>query len=385
MIKFGESSSGSHIEKNNNIFPQKVLNNISVFSVVQFLKLSIIKEYDMNYPQYSVFLWVLLFISGRSDIQNKNEISKTLGHIGLDAIAATEVKFYSEAVQRNMVINVLLPRDYEKSDLRYPVLYLCHGLTSNYNEFKYVGVPEYLNRFDMIVVMVDVGNSWYVNWAISEEGWHNNFADHVCVDVINYVDKNYRTIAERKGRAINGISMGGFGAISLGLSHPDLFCSIASHSGALGWARRQREILQRGKKPWVIWDQAYEDTVTRYRGIDVEGYSTLKDRTPKGQPFVKQEEIDVVDPFTLVLKIPIDKLPHIYLDCGLEDRLISAAREFMQLMVDNDIPFQYGQSAGKHEEDYWGRETSVSMAVQYAVMLRNIWGKEFEIYDAYKK
>jgi S-formylglutathione hydrolase FrmB len=237
----------------------------------------------------------------------------------------------------------------------------------------------------MIVVMVDVGNSWYVNWAKSGDGEQNNFADHVCFDVINYVDKNYRTIAERKGRAINGISMGGFGAISLGLSHPELFCSIASHSGALGWARSQKEILQKGGKPWVIWEQAYEDTVTRYRDINVEGYSTPKERTPKGQPFVKPEEIDAVDPFTLILKVPKEKLPHIYLDCGLEDRLITATREFMKVLVDNDIPFQYGHSAGGHEEDYWGRETSISMAVQYAVMLRNIWGKEFEIYDANKK
>jgi S-formylglutathione hydrolase FrmB len=331
----------------------------------------------------SVLLMLLIAMSGCSDVK---ENSKTLGHIGFDPLPVTEVKFYSESVKRDMVINVVLPRDYEKTDtLRYPVLYLCHGLTSNYNEFKYVGVPEYLNRFDMIVVMVDVGNSWYVNWATSEGDHQNNFADHVCVDVINYVDKHYRTFAERKGRAINGISMGGFGAISLGLSHPDLFCSIASHSGALSWARSQGEVLQKGEKPWVIWKQAYEDTVTRYRGINVPGYSTLKDRTPKGQPFIKPEDIDAVDPFSLILKVPKEKLPHIYLDCGLEDRLISATQEFMQLMIENEIPFHYGQSAGKHEEDYWGRETSVSMAIQYSVMLRNIWGKEFEIYDAWAK
>ena len=332
-----------------------------------------------------ISIMALFIISGCSNLQEEDITLKNLGHIDIEPLKVTAVKFYSEAVQRNMVINVVLPRDYEKTELRYPVLYLCHGLTSNYNEFKYVGIPEYLNRFDMIVVMVDVGNSWYVNWAKSEGGEKNNFADLVCVDIINYVDKHYRTIADRKGRAINGISMGGFGAISLGLSHPELFCSIASHSGALAWARSQKEVLQKGEKPWVIWEQAYEDTVTRYRGINVEGYSTPKERTPKGQPFVKPEDIDAVDPFTLILEVPKEKLPHIYLDCGLENRLISSTREVMQVMVENDIPFHYGQSAGKHEEDYWGRETSVSMAIQYAVMLRNIWGKEFEIYDAYAK
>jgi S-formylglutathione hydrolase FrmB len=184
----------------------------------------------------SILIPLLLFINllGCSDLHEKNETLKSLGHIDLEPIPVREVKFYSEAVQQNMVINILLPKDYEQSNSRYPVLYLCHGLTSNYHEFEYVGVPEYLNRFNMIVVMVDVGNSWYVNWATSEGNKQNNFADLVCVDIINYVDKHYRTIAERKGRAINGISMGGFGAISLGLSHPQLFCSIGSHSGALG-------------------------------------------------------------------------------------------------------------------------------------------------------
>jgi putative tributyrin esterase len=312
-------------------------------------------------------------------------IKKSLGHIGLEPLPVTDVQFYSESLQRDMHINVVLPCDYEQSDVRYPVLYLCHGLTSNYHEFKYVGVPEYLNRFDMIVVMVDVGNSWYVNWAISEENQHNNFADLVCKDIISYVDTHYRTIAERKGRAINGISMGGFGAISLGLTHPDLFCSIGSHSGALGWAASQRELLEKGEKPWVIWEQALEDTVTRYNNIAIPGYSTIPERTPKGQPFAKPEDADAVDPFKLVLKVPKDKLPHIYLDCGVGDHLISSARDFMQLLLNNDIPFVYGQSEGIHEEDYWGRELSISMAVQYAVMLRNIWGHEFERYDPYKK
>ena len=315
----------------------------------------------------------------------EGDVNKSLGHIGLTPLPVTDVQFHSESLQRDMHINVVLPKNYEKSDVHYPVLYLCHGLTSNYHEFEHVGVPEYLNRFDMIVVMVDAGNSWYVNWAKSEKNQHNNFADLVCKDIITYVDEHYRTIAARKGRAICGISMGGFGAMSLGLSHPELFCSIASHSGALGWAAQCRERLEKGEKPFVIWEQVAEDTVMRYRDIDVEGYSTMKDRTPAGQPFLTVKDADAVDPFKLVLKVPKEQLPHIYLDCGLEDGLMKSARKFVQLLMDNNITFQYGQSEGIHEEDYWGRELSISMSVQYAVMLRNIWGHEFPRYDAWPK
>jgi S-formylglutathione hydrolase FrmB len=335
----------------------------------------------MKYIRWFSILFILLILGCDLSSRMREELD-AIGHIGLEPRPATAVKFYSNSLQRDMVINVMLPRGYDKSNARFPVLYLCHGLTANFHEFEYVGVPEYLNRFDMIVVTVDVGNSWYVNWVESAEGEHNDFADHVTQDVIGYVDSHYRTIADRKGRAINGISMGGFGAISLGLSHPELFCSIASHSGALSYPARIRENFEKGKAAWVIRPRVLEDTVTRYRGIDLEGYSTFRERTPKGKPFLTVEDVDAVDPFKLVLQIPKEQLPHIYLDCGLEDGFINSAKEFMQLLLDNDIAFQYGQSAGTHEEDYWGRETSVSMAVQYAIMLRNIWGRDFEIYDA---
>ena len=68
--------------------------------------------------------------------------SEKLGYIGYDPLPVTEVKFYSESLQREMYINVVLPRGYKKSKLNYPVLYLCHGYTSNYHEFEYIGVKN---------------------------------------------------------------------------------------------------------------------------------------------------------------------------------------------------------------------------------------------------
>ncbi len=155
-----------------------------------------------------ILIVVALGCGNNSRVQEELD---AIGHIGLWTLPTTEVIFYSEAVQRDMAINVMLPRGYEESNARYPVLYFCHGLTSNYQEFKYIGVPEYLNNYDMIVVTVDVGNSWYVNWAESADGKPYNFADHITQDIIGYVDSHFRTVADRRGRAINGISMGGFG------------------------------------------------------------------------------------------------------------------------------------------------------------------------------
>jgi len=335
----------------------------------------------------SIFAIMLLFgCTANYSIATVN----TLGHIGLDPLAINDVTFFSESLQRDMHINVVLPRDYDKSKISYPTLYLCHGFTSNYHEFVHVGVPEYLNRFDMIVVMVDVGNSSYVNWAESEDGRSLNFADHVCIDVVNYVDKNYRTIAERKGRAINGISMGANGAITMGLSHPELFCSIAGHSGSYNFDNQRNELRKTEdekseendlRSDW--FKKMVEDTTMYYRDINIEAFSTMKDRTPKGKMFTSEEQIDKVDPYKLVLEIPQEKLPHIYIDCGVNDFLYEPTKKFINFLTENKIPFIYGQSIGTHEEDYWGREVSISMAVQYGIMLRNIWGKEFEIYNPY--
>lgn len=105
--------------------------------------------------------------------------------------------------------------------------------------------------------------------------------------------------------------------MSLGLSHPELFCSVASASGALKYAAGAREAIEKGEDAWVIWPQALADTITRYRGIDLDGYSTIPERTPKGKPFLAVAQADAVDPYKLVLQIPKEDMPHIYLDCGL--------------------------------------------------------------------
>ncbi|MFO7852249.1 MAG: alpha/beta hydrolase [Bacteroidota bacterium] len=333
-----------------------------------------------------LFSLISIFLASCNYRTDTGELNK-LGHIGYDPRPVYDVAFFSESLQREMHINVVLPRGYEDSEMDYPVLYLCHGFTANYHEFVHVGVPEYLNRFDMIVVMVDAGNSSYVNWAESEDGRPLNFADHVTSDVINYVDDNYRTIADRKGRAINGISMGANGAITLGLSKPYLFCSIAGHSGGYSYDAAREELKKKDEEEHEeanAWREAMiNDTTMYYRDIDIEGFSTMKDRTPRGKIFTSEEQIDRVDPYINVLKIPKDELPHIYIDVGTEDFLYEPTKKFMEFLLENRIPFVYSQSQGGHEEDYWGREVSVSMAVQHAIMLRNIWGKEFEIYNPY--
>lgn len=285
------------------------------------------------------------------------------------------VEFFSPAVDRTMKYNILLPADYGTSSARYPVLYLLHGLTQNYTAWGLAnGAPFYAGLYDdLIVVMPDAGNSWYVNWAASEDGQSNAWEDHVIQDVVSHVDWNFRTIARREGRAMTGLSMGGFGAITMGLRNPGMFISIGSTSGALEFGRQAAARL-RGEMPPRPRRQLTPEQRARRREpnplIGVAGFSSQVERTPRGAMFETPEQADGYDPFRLIAEVPREDLPHIYLDCGTEDRLIGGARELAVHLMEQDIPFDYMQMPGGHNAAYWIEAIGRIMGVQYEVMQR---------------
>jgi S-formylglutathione hydrolase FrmB len=302
--------------------------------------------------------------------------------------ALKTVDFESASVGRPMRYNIVLPRDYDTSTRRYPVLYLLHGLTQNYTAWGLQnGTPFYAGLFDdLIVVMPDAGNSWYVNWAVSDAGHRNAFEDLIVKDVVRHVDWNYRTIARREGRAIAGLSMGGYGALTIGLRHPDLFISIGSTSGALEHGRQAADRL-RGRaqqpaqppRPQTAAERAAAEEARKRPNplIGVPGFSSQEERSPKGQEFAKPEDADAYDPFKLILQVPAAKLPHIYIDCGTDDRLIAGARAFVQILIEKNIPFNYMQMAGAHNAAYWIQAIGHLMSAQYEVMQRALGQRPF--------
>lgn len=271
------------------------------------------------------------------------------------------------SVRRKMKFNLVLPAGYDSSQDRYPVLYLLHGLTSNYTLWAAMNVPQFAANYKLIVVMPDVGNSWYVNWAESDASQKNNWEDYIIKDLIGYIDGHYRTIASRAGRAINGLSMGGYGAMTLGLRHPDMFCTIGSHSGALAFAERSAENVAKGEQPEFLRREWSKELNPK---IKIDGFSTPAERTPKGKIFSNTEQCDAHDPFKLVLKVDRAELPFIYVDCGTDDGLITSNQRFCELLMKNNIPFTYGQSKGGHVPPYWAREVGQSMAVQHLIIQR---------------
>ena len=287
-------------------------------------------------------------------------------------------QFFSPAVARSMKFDIVLPPGYQESEERYPVLYLLHGYMQNYTIWgRNLGAAFYArNLGDLILVLPDGGNTWFVNYAVSDDGQRNNWEDYLIEDLIQYVDSNYRTIASRDGRAISGLSMGGYAAFTLALRHSELFVSMGSTSGALSHARTAAEALRQGidlrprQRTVQVEAQIAEADEFIAQIIDIPGFSTQQERTPSGLQFETPDQAAAYDPFEILYNVPKSQLPHIYLDAGTEDSLINEAREFIQILLVNNVPFDFMQERGRHNAEYWRRSIGHMMTIQYEVMQR---------------
>jgi len=137
---------------------------------------------------------------------------------------------------------VYLPDGYEgKGPQRYPVIYALHGLGGNgFNFFKYGDLKSLLDKLiaagklrPVIVVSPNGGNGYWTNHRDASGRRGKRWGDYVARDLVVEIDRVYATQSNRKGRALVGVSMGGFGALSLTLQHPETFHAGISLSGAL--------------------------------------------------------------------------------------------------------------------------------------------------------
>jgi enterochelin esterase family protein len=143
-------------------------------------------------------------------------------------------------------IPVYLPPGYEQSAERYPVIYVLTGFTGrgvmllNRQGFG-PALDERLDRLitaggmrPSIVVMPDCftryGGSQYLDSAAT-----GNYETHITRELVPAIDARYRTLGNRDGRALMGKSSGGYGAMVLGMRHPDLFGALACHSGDMAF------------------------------------------------------------------------------------------------------------------------------------------------------
>ncbi len=254
----------------------------------------------------------------------------------------SEIELKSALLGRSIKYRILYPVKYEypeNREKRFPVLYLLHGITGqSSNWLEKTRVALYATQYDLFIVMVEGGDGWYTDSATVSA---DKYESYILRELIPDVEKRFRVSTQREGRAIAGLSMGGYGAIKFGLKHPEMFALAGSMSGAFkapSWT--DKEITD----PGVIRD------------------SVLQTFGPADSPTRAANDL-----FKLARTVPaqwIASLPYFYLDCGTEDFLYSNSRELAALFVELKIPHEYRERPGSHSWPYW--DTQLQEILQLA-------------------
>lgn len=145
-----------------------------------------------------------------------------------------EDAYHSRALRGTLPFAVYLPPDYATSRTRYPVIYFLHGLPASpyaYRGIGFVASALAAMRRPAIVIAPRGARSGdpdpeYLDW-----GPGRNWATAIASELPRYVDAHYRTIANRRGRALVGLSAGGYGAVTLAMNHLGDFSVVESWSG----------------------------------------------------------------------------------------------------------------------------------------------------------
>ncbi|MFY7651647.1 MAG: alpha/beta hydrolase [Chitinophagaceae bacterium] len=214
---------------------------------------------------------------------------------------------------------VVLPKQYKKRQLRFPVVYLLHGYGGNYsNWIKLVPqIKELATAYNSIIVCPDGGiSSWYLNSPIDS---NSRYATYIGEEVPKFIDANYRTIAQKEARAITGLSMGGHGGLYLGIQFPEIFGACGSMSGGVDLRNSSRKYdlaLRIGDS--AIYPQNW------YNFSVVHQVEKLKNK-------------------------PVNMI----IDCGVNDFFFSINQQLHQKLLDLGIPHDYIERPGEHNWTYW--------------------------------
>ena len=256
--------------------------------------------------------------------------------VAISAQAQSVVKEFSvksEILGVEKKFSVNLPDGYEKSGKNYPVLYLLHGakgVHTSWVEEKYGNVKAITDKTiaeglakEMIVVMPDASGIGEKNAGknmgyFNVEGWR--YMDFFFEEFIPYIDKIFRTIATKEGRAIAGLSMGGGGTVVYAQRHPEMFNAAYSTSGLLDY--QHRLTASPTFDAAVVWSVAQTSPVEYLRKASAE---------------------------------ELEKLRSVrwMMDCGDGDRIIYTNIDFFVEMKRKNVPIELRVRDGKHNWVFW--------------------------------
>lgn len=238
--------------------------------------------------------------------------------ITVNAADVKQATTYSQSMNKEIGVCVVTPDEY-KADENYPVLYLLHGYSGNEKDWitKVPQIKDYADLYQFIIVCPDGAySSWYFDSPVDED-W--KYETYITDELIDWVDKNYSTIASREGRAITGLSMGGHGAFYLAFRNQDIFGAAGSMSGGVD--------IRPFPKNWELSERL----------------GTYAENTENW------EKNTVIN---LVYKLTPNTL-QITFDCGTDDFFYGVNCKLHKKLLDRNIPHDFTTRPGGHTWEYW--------------------------------
>ncbi|MFC4785292.1 alpha/beta hydrolase [Nocardioides sp. MAHUQ-72] len=238
-------------------------------------------------------------------------------------MAVLTCDLFSEALEMGTSLTVVLPQatrsqigvEQADGDGELPVLYLLHGLSDDHTAWtRYTSIERYAAAAGLAVVMPAVGRSFYADERHGHRYW-----TYVSEELPQVVSSFFRVSGRREDTFVAGLSMGGYGALKLALTHPGRFAAAASLSGAL-------------------------DIATMAQG-------------PERAPLFEQVFGGVPGPaddlFALLDRAPVADLPPMHVSCGYDDPLFPLNERFVARAQEVGADVTTDFRPGTHEWGLW--------------------------------
>lgn len=247
-------------------------------------------------------------------------------------MASLLAQLYSDTLNTSVTVNVILPDMHRESakkmmaDGKLPrVLYLLHGYCDDYSVWvRRSSIERYVEDQYMVVVMPSVNHSIYCNEVYGEKYW-----DYVSEELPQLIRQYFRVSDKPEDTYVAGLSMGGYGAMRLALTHPERFAAAASFSGLV--------------------DVAYEVSI-------VEGELRESWRRAMGDlSKVRGSELDLFHLLDTNANAP--RRPRLYVSCGTDDILYQHHLNFKEALKKSTWETAVSEIPhATHEWGFWDSE-----------------------------
>ncbi len=258
----------------------------------------------------------------------KNIILITICIILSQSLFAQRVfRIKSDNLERRVPVLVQKPENYQSSK-SYPLVFMLHGYSENYKQWnKTTNLKKLATDYQMILVCPE----GFVNYYLNSPNLKNfQYEDFFFQELVPNIEKKYSI--DTKNIFITGLSMGGYGALSLFIKHSSFFNAAASTSGAL--------------------ELDYEN----FKEISLKFFESERMTKDLEMTLGNQKENDWKKlSISSLLENNRDFNKEFFIDCGLDDPLLSNTIKIKDLALSRKLPVRFSIQAGKHNTEYWAK------------------------------